>query len=98
MGWLSLSANAYVDRNIIVKGVLKDFDSKTAVVQTETGTVNVPPSAVRALNYHSGQSVMLMIDIADFLDLNRTAIAKLGANSAKAPSTSGPSKNATQEK
>lgn len=72
-----LQADAYVDRNIVVKGELKSLGEKISEITTETGTVNVPSDAVRANKYRPGQSVMLFVDIADFLDFNKDKLAKI---------------------
>ena len=71
-------ANAYVDRNAMVQGTLKSIDDKIAVVQTEGGPVRIPAAAVKALNFRPGQAVLVPVDIADLLDLNKDTIAKLG--------------------
>ena len=74
---------AYVDRTIVIRGVLKDFDGEIARVQTETGMVKIPSNEVKSMHYQSGQPVMIFVDIADFLSLNKDAIAKLESASSQ---------------
>lgn len=67
-----ITASAFVDRTITVKGQLRTLEKEFATVKTETGVVNVPVDSVKSDGYRPGQTVIVYVDVADLLLLNKT--------------------------
>lgn len=64
------------ERTLVLEGKLVRFDDKTAELEHLTGHVRVPASAVKRFKYQAGQNVIVYVDIADFLELNRELLAR----------------------
>jgi hypothetical protein len=72
----SVHVHAHIDRTIIIKGKLTKFDKTKALVETETGAVQVPSQSVKAMQYRTGQTVLIYVDIIDFISMNEEKLKK----------------------
>lgn len=74
--FFSLNAWAYMDRTLTLEGRLVKVDKKTALIKNPQGSIQIPKTSIDFHGYQIGQNVIVNVDIAEFLDLNRELLIK----------------------
>ena len=81
LGFMIVVCAGFVDKQVILKGKLISFDDKLAIIQTETGRVNVPAASVKEMKYVPGQNVVVFVGFKELIEDNMDRLKQAGLTS-----------------